>query len=262
MGKNNIDIENKINNTLRNLNLYFNVNKLKMNATKTKYMIFKNNISLNININNTTISQCHVFKLLGFPIESTLKLSSIINYIITKLNVCSIILQRSRYFLNKKLLSLIFNSIGLTYITYFSIISKTCTNYDFSKLERKYNQCGSIIFNCVYDSLELYKWPKLAKVLYIYQCAFIFNILKKHYSPALNEIINTQTVRPYNLRNNSQLSTVRCNSNIGQASFNYWGRKLWNTIPNHIKDSDTLMQFKSKLILFLSSDGDEVPLYN
>ena len=53
-------------------------------------------------------------------------------------------------------------------------------------------------------------------------------------------------------------------TNFGQAALSYLGPKLWNTIPNNIKDSQTLNTFKHKVKYFYLENftNSENSIYN
>ncbi len=38
-----------------------------------------------------------------------------------------------------------------------------------------------------------------------------------------------------------------CNALLGGCSFSYLAPKLWNNLPNTVREADTLCQFKSRL---------------
>ena len=72
----------------------------------------------------------------------------------------------------------------------------------------------------------------------VYKCmnnispSFICNLLTKH-------------DRPYNLRNTMPLCQKKFNTkSYGLKSFTYFGSKIWNKLPLHIKRSMSLNEFK------------------
>ena len=81
-----------INNEL-NLFIWLSINKLSLNITKTKYMIFKSknkpNINCSININNIPIERVNNFCFLGIVINEYLTWTDHINKIVNK--ICRII---------------------------------------------------------------------------------------------------------------------------------------------------------------------------
>ena len=66
--KNLVDVMGVLNYELKNLNMFFKVNKLSLNMGKTNYMIFKrknDNIDHNISIDGVRVERVHVTKCLG-----------------------------------------------------------------------------------------------------------------------------------------------------------------------------------------------------
>ena len=74
-------------------------------------------------LNNVPVVKVASFELLGFTLDSDLSLDLLTNNLITKLNKCCIVLQRARRFCGKKILNLLFDSIGLSYIIYYSLLT-------------------------------------------------------------------------------------------------------------------------------------------
>ena len=165
---------------------------------------------LHISLNNVLIQQASTFTLLGFPLESSLSLNQLTNHVVSRLNICCLILQRARSFCGTKTLYLIFNAIGLSYIMYFSSLIYNCGNTNFNKLETKYKQCGSVIHNCFYSDLDSFDWPPLRFIIIKTQLTLLFKILNLGYAPPLKQLIISifapQT--QYNLRNKNKMTII------------------------------------------------------
>ena len=67
----------------------------------------------------------------------------------------------------------------------------------------------------------------------------------------MSEVFPRRTMK-YNLRGNSNFSTRNMHSvHYGTDSLSHLGPKIWNLIPNNIKESKTLNAFKSKIKLWV-----------
>ncbi len=82
---------------------------------------------------------------------------------------------------------------------------------------------------CVYICIYIY--------IYIYMCVYLSKLLS-HYIPP----------RPLRSQNSGRLIIPRISkSTAGGRSFSYLAPKLWNNLPNTVREADTLCQFKSRL---------------
>ena len=56
------------------------------------------------------------------------------------------------------------------------------------------------------------------------------------------------TISRYGTRNKTDLQNIpKLNLDFSRKSFNYTGLKTCNSVPTHIRQSDTLTQFKNRL---------------
>ena len=99
------DLECKANEELENIFMWFTVNKLTLNAQKTKYTIFHsrhrnvNYDAFRLTMNNCQLEQVREFKYLGVVFDSQLHWKKQINSVCTKLvSGCSMLLAARNYF--------------------------------------------------------------------------------------------------------------------------------------------------------------------
>ena len=75
----------------------------------------------------------------------------------------------------------------------------------------------------------------------VYKCIHHLN------PPYLNELFQIKNVK-YNLRDKSILKQDKFNTvKFGYKSFQYYGSKLWNHLPNEVKNSPDVYAFKTKI---------------
>ena len=101
------------------------VNRLSLNAKKTKMMIFhskQNKLSINeipiIKINDMPIERVTEFKFLGVLIDSNLTWSPNCNYIANKLSRMFGVVSRLKHYVPTHILTIIYNSLFLSHISY------------------------------------------------------------------------------------------------------------------------------------------------
>ena len=134
------NFENCINIELSNVNDWLKVNKLSLNASKTKYMIFrpknKHIPNINLTIDNVTIEEVVEFDFLGIVIDKNLTWSNHIFKIQMKLAKISGILNRLKHFIPTETSLTIYNSLILPHLLYGILLWGTKTNKLF-KLQKK-----------------------------------------------------------------------------------------------------------------------------
>ena len=124
-----------MNNCLQKLNTWCKINRIEINLSKTKYIIFNRKHSpsqntLNIHINHTIIEQVSFIKFLGITIDEKLKWSehtkSVKIKIAQGLHALNSIQNKS----NTKIRKMIYNSLIHSHLTYGTHIwGNTCKKY-------------------------------------------------------------------------------------------------------------------------------------
>ena len=106
--KNNTEASNSINSELKLITNWLCLDKLSLNAKKTKMMIFHHrqrnikNINLNLNINDTKIDQVNEFNFLGILLDECLTWNAHIQKISSKISRVNGTLSRLKRFLSQK----------------------------------------------------------------------------------------------------------------------------------------------------------------
>ena len=121
-GKTIREIENKINTLIPNLTSWVGVNSLKLNTTKTKYMIISNTIKhdFDIVIHNQTIARVTQDRFLGVIIDEKLTFNPHKKALARKISNNCGVLYRARYVLNQKSLVCLYYSFIQSHMIYCS----------------------------------------------------------------------------------------------------------------------------------------------
>ena len=114
----NLDLCNSINGELLKVNEWLKINKLSLNAAKSKYMMFqktnKNIQALDLKIDNLHIERVYEFNLLGLILDSQLNWS--------KHTVQIGVLNKLKYVLPLHIRYTLYNSFVLPYLSYCVVI--------------------------------------------------------------------------------------------------------------------------------------------
>lgn len=118
----NQDINTILNNELTNISHWLKLNKLSLNAKKSKYMIFhkphKRIPVINLIIDDTSIEKVSNFDFLGLTLNENLNWKSHIDKISNKISRSIGILNRMKYFLPLEPKLTIYNSLILSYLNF------------------------------------------------------------------------------------------------------------------------------------------------
>ena len=110
-----------VNNELEKLCIWFAMNKLSLNVTKTNYMIFnkrKKVSNLSVKMNNCNINRVYATKFLDVIIDEDLNWKEHILYVKSKISKNIFILYRARKLFNDKITRILYCSLILPYFTY------------------------------------------------------------------------------------------------------------------------------------------------
>ncbi len=252
-------IESFVNLELEKVSKWMLENKLSLNVDKTNYILFQKKklpISISLTYNGNDLIRKTDTKYLGVIIDEKLNFKSHVKYCIKKLNKCLWAVCRLRKFTNTNTLRMIYYSIAFPYLKYcittWGGASKTILDPLFRKqkiiirciLHQPYMSPSSPLFH----SLNILKLEDLYKLQ-------MGKLMHKHYknkTTTSNHLTGLSSIHTHNTRsmlnNNYYLPSVR--TNLGKTSLYFNGPKIWNSIPNKIRNSSDFV-FKRSLKKYL-----------
>ena len=117
--------EADINNELKKVNTWLQLNKLSLNTDKSKFMLFHKKRTppeINISINNSDIERVSQFTFLGIVLDETLSWKNHITMITNKLSRIKGVLHRLKSIFPKNILLTIYKSLFMPHINYGSLV--------------------------------------------------------------------------------------------------------------------------------------------
>ena len=202
-------------------------NKLSLNVLKTHYMIFtprnKKVNDINLYINNVPIGRVYVTKFLGVQIDSQLNWKNHIEYTCKKLSKCIGILLKANL-----------NNVVLVQKKLIRII--TCSPF------RAHTEPLMMANRLMpLSNINMYM-----TCIFVYQClnGCVPDIFKDFYT-------RNRNVHGHNTRQASDLHVPYGRLDIRQNSMKIHGANMWNSIPENIKISESIIVFKQRLRNFL-----------
>ena len=232
-----------INNELNRIHEWLCANKLSLNASKTKYMIFRypqqrNIPQLEIKFNNVSIEKVQVFDFLGLTISDTLDWSHHINKINNKISKTIGIMKRIRRFISKDILRTIYNSLILPHLHY-GILIWGFSNRRVFKLQKRAVRliCGAK-YNAHTD--RLFKNLRFLKIqdIFILQCTkFYYKFTRNQLPTYFNDFfVRNSEVHPYNTRNRDSLRSNFCRNTTSRNCIRIHIPNLINNLPLNVRN--------------------------
>ena len=252
-------IESFVNEELEKVRKWMSDNKLLLNVDKTNYILFqkrKHPINISIIYNNNNLIRKNETKYLGIIIDEKLNFKSHINYCLKKLNRCLWAICKLRQYTNTKTLRMIYYSTAYPFLQY---CISTWGGTSKSLLEPLYRK-QKIIIRCILrkpymsPSSPLFHSLKILKLEDVYKLQ-MGQLMQKHHKDKIvlsSRIANLSTIHNHNTRSqlnqNYYLPSVR--TNLGKTSFSFNGPKIWNSLPEKIRNSSDFI-FKRNLKNYL-----------
>ena len=266
----NNDIKNLIeigNQELSNIDNWLIANKLAINPTKTKYMIFHTpNMSHNLPhqtpqllMRNTPLEKVTEVRFLGLIVDQNLSWKSHMNYLLTKIRCGFSIVCKIKPFLNQISLQHLYHSLICSHIQYCIInwhhgnksildkLKKTCTNF------------ARLMLNIKSNKLTLEKMTE-NNILTIKQmhkkstALFMFKQIKGLNPPTMDNIFQTNQSQ-YKTRSNSKIIVKPCSTKLSQQSISSVGPSIWNSLDPKLKNTEqSIKSFTKNLSKYLLNE--------
>ena len=240
------------------LEVWSNFNKLALNVTKTKFMIFSPHtgyIIPSLHLYNTAVECVENFTYLGIIIDSKLRFSSHLKHTENKLNrLCGISYHKSKVFDYESSL-LFYYSFVYSAISYgiccwggvFNVLACSRAQNLQDRILR--NLFGQFYRGC--NTNELYTKLHILKCKDIYQfnlMTLFYKLIHRFYSADIESIFEPiLNEHSHNTRRYQEYIVPFPRINTIKLNFKYQVYLQWNNLPVSIKNSKSLSSFKSQL---------------
>lgn len=252
-GDNINDIVNKVNEDLERINKWLNVNKLKLNLPKTKYMVIcksdKDEYNVDIRINNKKVDRTYTMKYLGVMIDSNLKMKSHNEYIGKKIAKKIGFFARISKHLSIEHRIKVYKAIIAPHFEYCPSILSMSNEGEFKELQKLQNRSMRIILRCKKETsvalmLDTLKWMNVKQRIMYRTLIVVFqikhNLLPSYLSEKLKYVGDTHH---HDVRN---AMDFRLQTDARKSLF-FMGLKMFNKLPQAIKTESQIKVFKRLL---------------
>lgn len=251
----------KMNKALEILEKYFNTNKLKVNVSKTKAIIFTtkykyNQIdfaNINLSIYNITVEFVNKCKYLGFYLDSLLDFESHLDYVCKKIRTKLFFFLRISTHVSMQTRILIYNCIVQPHFDYCATLMYLLRPSHVVQLQKLQNRGMRIILRCnrltpIKCMLSALMWFSVTQRLYYSTMIFVYKIIKLGVPEYFSEyLICRNSVHNYQTRDSSKINVQSVNYRQTMLSLFFKGINEYNKLPNNIRNAGTLSIFKSKI---------------
>ena len=237
---------------------WLNANKLSINPSKTKFIIFKSkNKSLNqeitLKINNNIIKQASYVKFLGVLIDHDFSWKNHISSVQKNIIKFAGLIAKLRHFTNKNGLKLVYYALVYPYLTYGNLV---LLNTYPTRLQKLLNVQKKIVRLISFKSFMEHSKPLFLdmKILNIYQindylCSLF--MYRRNYCQNLPDFYNDYFKQNNDVHNYNTRSSTKLHVNYKRTSYRIYtvfnkGISLWNFLDDEIKNTKTYFYFKRK----------------
>ncbi len=226
---------------------------MKVNADKFQAIIFgcKNNDMI-FNINDIEICDQNEVKLLGITFDHKLSFDTHVSDICRKAGKQLCVLRRLSSTLDQECKLLIYNTFIFSNFNYCSSIWHFCNVTCSKKIEKIQERALRYIYNDYASSYYSLINKSSKSILYINRLRvilqFVYKILHRNVPSYLYDMcMLDDTV--YETRMHCKIIQRKFKTiTHGYKSFSYQGAKLWNLLPNNMKECTSFKMFKSLIM--------------
>ena len=233
---------------------WFNINFFKLNADKCKLLVSQRNEDLSLDIGGEIITCEKSVKLLGIKIDNQLTFSEHISNICKKVSIKLHALARVSQLMHQDKLRLLLKAFIESQFSYCSLIwmfhSRTLNN----RINNLHERALRLVYNDHVSSFEQLLYRDKSFSIHernLQKLAIEMYKVKNNLSPSFMKSIFPDSDNTYNLRNNPSFKTKNIRTTYyGTETLMYRGPKTWDLVPNNIKQSNNLKEFKRKIKLW------------
>ena len=241
--RNNGNIADYINQELKKIHDWLSANKISLNVSKTKFMIFhfpqrKLNFQIDLQIANTPIEKVSAFDFLGLTVNENLNWNNHICKISTKLSKIIGILKRLHSVLPRPQLLLIYNTLFLPHINYCILAWGFSSDRILLPQKRAIRLISSANFLAHTEPLfkEL-NTLKVSDIMRVRALKFYFRYVHKELPKYFTNFFATEPlVHPYTTRYRDAPRPLIPVRNTTKNSIRFYIPVLLNDTPSCIKD--------------------------
>ncbi len=241
---------------------WFGNNYMKLNEDKCHFMIFgeRTNQEVNINIGSCAVTNSKEEKLLGVLIDANLSFEKHISNICQKAGNKLFALSRMSAYLGTDKLRLLMRAFVTSQFQYCPLVWMFHSRKMNNKINRLHERALRIAYKDYSSSFATLLEKDRSVTVHEKNMQLLmtemFKTINNLNPPFMNEIF-LQRSSAYNLRNINTFMVPKVNTvNHGTETVQYRGQRIWQSVPQEIKDANSVQQFKNKIKFWKNVDCD------
>ena len=229
---------------------WFHNNYLLMNEDKS-HLLITNHQEVSMRVGKEIINSEKYVKLLGVKIDNKLSFTEHVSDICKKVNGKIHALARISKFMNPQKLRMILKAFIESQFSYCPLVWMFCNR----TLNNRINKLHERALRLVYKDSKLTFEELLEKdnsfTIHhrnLQKLATEMYKVANNLSPTIMKNIFPDTINPYDLRNKNPFLSTNIHSVFnGTETISFRGPKIWALVPEEIKESKSLTEFKTKI---------------
>ena len=260
-------IENNLQSSLNNLQIWCRNNGMILNSSKTKVMLVTTyqkrqrltNDHLDLTYNKESLNMISNDKILGVFVDNNLTWSNHIKHLTKKIASSIWLLSKIKKFLSQAHRVQFYKSYIQPHIDFCNIVWGSSSESNKLKIFRLQKRACKVILDYnVDDSIEAMNSLKIMSIydrLYLRKAKFMFKVY--------NNIAPAYISENFTLRNNENTNIQLRSSSAGcfippkprtecfKQSLRYSGCLIWNSLPKEVKNAQTISTFHNRCLRWL-----------
>ena len=194
--------------------------------------------------------QKKIVRFLGVHIDENLTWKSHISHVCQKISKSIGILFRSRFYLSKKSKISLYYTLIYPYLTYCNTTWSSTYKTNLKRIFLLQKRIVRILTNSEFraHTAPLFNELKLLDIYNLnvfYTAKFMFSYHNHLLPPSFqNLFVTSHQIHNYNTRNASSYRSYACNTNVKQFTVLFQGPKIWNSLPDDIKNTESYNCFR------------------
>ena len=230
---------------------WFNDNYLKMNADKCHLLVPKHIDSVFLKLNGEIIKGEASVKLLGLTVDSKLDFNEHVSNLCKKASQKLHALARIAPYIDNQKLKILMKAFIESQFNYCPLLWMFHNRSMNNRINRIHERALRIAYRD-YESSFAHLLEKDNSVSIhernLQRLATEIYKVKNNMAPLFMKDIFTDSTNPYNLRNNATLRASNVKSVVcGTETISFRGPQVWSMLPEDIKNSQSLAEFKIKI---------------
>ena len=243
-----VELKGRAEETLRELQSWFRRNSLKMNASKTDFILIgtKNSIKqtadFRIQISETLLAPSKTIKILGILVDQTLSWEHHISKVVQKCFATLVAINRFRHHFTPEALRLIIQSHVLPHVGYCLPAWGGANKTQLRRVQKAINFAARVVTGTrkrqhITPALRTLKWHNIETSIAEQDCLKICKAVYVNQTPAALKrmLIPRESISLRETRNSAtQLQLPRCRLESTKRAFPYRAIAQWNALPQEI----------------------------